>query len=149
MRFYVRQITHATRQTPENESRKAKCDPEFAYDARGVCTAQVRGKAGWPVSLGARKKKTLLRKEGSQMTKQQRGYIFRKGKFWFLRYSDWVLRDGRSVRVQLCRKLAHYSDAYRSEKAVRPLADEILLPINAGTHDVRSTRRYPQFVSSW
>ena len=46
------------------------------------------------------------------MTKQQRGYIFRKGKFWFLRYADTVLRDGKSVRVQLCKKLAPYSDAY-------------------------------------
>jgi integrase len=82
------------------------------------------------------------------MTKQQRGYIFRKGKFWFLRYSDSVLRDGRSVRVQLCKKLAPYSDAYRSEKSVRPLADEILLPINAGTQDVRGTMRVFDFVET-
>jgi integrase len=80
--------------------------------------------------------------------KQQRGYIFRKGQFWFLRYSDTVLRDGKSVRVQLCKKLALYSDAHRSEKSVRPLADEILLPINAGTQDVRSTMRVSDFVDA-
>jgi integrase len=79
-------------------------------------------------------------------TKQQRGYIFRKGKFWFLRYADTVLRDGRSVRVQLCKKLAPYCDAYRNEKSVRPLAAEILIPINAGTQDVRSTMRVSDFV---
>lgn len=80
------------------------------------------------------------------MGKQQRGYIFRKGKFWFLRYADSVLRDGRSVRVQLCKKLAPYSDAYRSEKSVRPLAAEILQPINAGTLDVRSTMPVADFI---
>ncbi len=82
------------------------------------------------------------------MTKQQRGYIFRKGKFWFLRYADTVLRDGKSVRVQLCKKLAPYSDAYRTEKSVRTLADEILLPINAGTQDVRSTMRVLDFIEA-
>jgi len=82
------------------------------------------------------------------MTKQQRGYIFRKGKFWFLRYNDTVLRDGKSVRVQLCKKLAPYSDAYRSEKSVRSLAEELLLPINAGTLDVRSTMRISDFVEA-
>ena len=82
------------------------------------------------------------------MTRQQRGYIFRKGKFWFLRYADTVLRDGKSVRVQLCKKLAPYCDAYRSEKSVRPLAAEILLPVNAGTQDVRSTMRVSDFVEA-
>ncbi len=82
------------------------------------------------------------------MTKQQAGYIFRKGKFWFLRYSDTVLRDGKSVRVQLCKKLAPYSDAYRSENSVRPLAAEILLPINAGTQDVRGTMPISDFVEA-
>jgi integrase len=82
------------------------------------------------------------------MTKQQRGYIFRKGKLWFLRYHDTVLRDGKSVRVQLCRKLAPYSDAYRSEKSVRPLAAEMLQPVNAGTQDVRSTMAVSDFIET-
>jgi len=80
--------------------------------------------------------------------KQQRGYIFRKGKFWFLRYSDTVLREGKSVRVQLCKKLAPYSDEYRSEKSVRPLADETLHPINVGTADVRSTMAVADFIEA-
>lgn len=80
--------------------------------------------------------------------KQQRGYIFRKGEFWFLRYADTVLRDGKSVRVQLCKKLAPYSDQYRSEKSVRSLADEILHPINAGTADVRSTMAVSDFIEA-
>ena len=82
------------------------------------------------------------------MTKQQHGYIFRKGKFWFLRYADTVLRDGKSVRVQLCKKLAPYSDQYRSEKSVRSLADDILHPINAGTQDVCSTMTVSDFIET-
>ena len=80
--------------------------------------------------------------------KQQRGYIFRKSKSWFIRYSDTVLRDGRSVRVQLCKKLAPYSDQFRTEKSVRPLAAEILQPINAGTQDVRSTMAVSDFIEA-
>jgi integrase len=80
--------------------------------------------------------------------KQQRGYIFRKGEFWFLRYADTVLRDGKSVRVQLCKKLAPYCDEYRSERSVRSLADEILHPINAGTADVRSTMAVSDFIEA-
>lgn len=80
--------------------------------------------------------------------KRQRGYIFRKGKFWFLRYSDTVLRDGKSVRVQLCKKLAPYCDEYRTEKSVRPLADEFLLSINSGMLDVRSTMAVSAFIES-
>jgi integrase len=80
--------------------------------------------------------------------KTQRGYIFRKGKFWFLRFHDTVLREGQAVRVQLCRKLAPYSDTYRSEKSVRSLAAEILLPINSGTLDVRSTMPVLAFIES-
>jgi integrase len=80
--------------------------------------------------------------------KQQRGYIFRKGKFWFLRYADTVLRDGKSVRVQLCKKLAPFCDQYRSEKSVRSLADEILHPINAGIADVRSTMAVSDFIET-
>ena len=80
--------------------------------------------------------------------KQQRGYIFRKSKSWFIRYSDTVLRDGRSVRVQLCKKLAPCSDQFRTEKSVRPLAAEILQPINAGTQDVRSTMAVSDFIEA-
>lgn len=81
-----------------------------------------------------------------QRTRHQSGHIFRKGKSWFLRYNDSVLRDGRSVRAQLCKKLADVCDAYRSEKQVRPLADEILSPINAGAQDVRGTMTVSDFI---
>ena len=83
-----------------------------------------------------------------ERTRQQRGYIFRKGKYWFVRYNDSVLRDGRSVRVQLCKKIAPFCDAYRSEKSVRALAAEILLPINANAQDVRGTMKVSDFIET-
>jgi hypothetical protein len=50
--------------------------------------------------------------------------------------------------VQLCKKLAPYSDQFRTEKSVRPLAAEILQPINAGTQDVRSTMAVSDFIEA-
>ncbi len=82
------------------------------------------------------------------MTKQQRGYIFRKGKFWFLRYADTVLRDGKSVRVQLCKKLAPYSDAYRTEKAVRNMADEYFASDQCRYSRRASTMRVLDFIEA-
>jgi integrase len=80
--------------------------------------------------------------------KTQRGYIFRRGDSWFLRYNDTVLREGVPVRAQLCKKLATHSDTYRTKKSVRPLAAEILAPVNAGTQDVRSTMAVSAFIES-
>jgi integrase len=54
----------------------------------------------------------------------QNGYVFRKGKSWFIRY-----RDGGKQR---CKKLADVCDRYRREKDVQPLAAEFLAPFNAG-----------------
>lgn len=55
-------------------------------------------------------------------------------------------KDGKAVRKQLCKKLADVCDAYRNEKSVRPLADEVLGPINAGTQDIRGTMAISDFI---
>jgi integrase len=54
----------------------------------------------------------------------QRGQIFQRHNAWHLRYRV----DGK----QVCRKLADFNDRYRTERSVRPLANEILEPLNAG-----------------
>jgi integrase len=81
-------------------------------------------------------------------TKTQVGYIFRRGNSWFVRYNDTVLREGVAVRVQLCKKVASYSDTYRTKKSVKPLAAEILAPVNSGAQDVRSTMPVRDFIES-
>jgi integrase len=58
------------------------------------------------------------------MIRHQKGYIFQQHGAWHLRY--------RVAGKQVCQKLAEYSDRYRSKRDVRPLADEILEPLNAG-----------------
>jgi integrase len=55
----------------------------------------------------------------------QKGRIERRHGAWHLRYRD---ADGK----QRSYKLALYSDQFRSVRDVRPLADEILKPLNAG-----------------
>lgn len=78
--------------------------------------------------------------------KRQNGYIFKKGKSWYLRYSDLILREGKAVRAQLCKKLADYGGQYRTEGSVRPLADEILVPINARFQDDSSTMMVAEYL---
>src|SRR3989442_13693272 len=78
----------------------------------------------------------------------QRGYIFRKGGAWYLRYRDDILGpDGTPRRLQFCRKLADYdSIRFRSKAQVKPLADEILAPLNNGRVRPESTMVVEQFV---
>jgi integrase len=54
----------------------------------------------------------------------QKGYIYQTNGAWHLRY--------RVGGKQVSRKLADYNDQYRTKRSVRPLADEILDPINQG-----------------
>jgi integrase len=58
------------------------------------------------------------------MSRQQKGQIFQRHGAWHLRYR----KDGK----QVCQRLADYNDRYRSKRDVRPLADEILEPLNQG-----------------
>jgi integrase len=76
----------------------------------------------------------------------QKGKIELRGNCWLLRYREPVLVDGKVVMRQTSRKLATYSDEYRTEKSVRPLADEILTPINAKTAPAQSAQTLGLFI---
>lgn len=54
----------------------------------------------------------------------QKGYIYQTNGAWHVRYRV----DGKHVS----RKLADYNDQYRTKRSVRPLADEVLDPLNQG-----------------
>ena len=71
--------------------------------------------------------------------REQRGYVFHRGKSWFVRYCDDVRQsDGSIKRALVCKKLAApFGDQYRSEKSVRLFVDDILGPSTVG----RSIRR--------
>ena len=62
----------------------------------------------------------------------QKGFIFKKGGSWFLRYRDDVIEDGQIIRKQQCKRLAPVCDQYRTEKDLQGLREEILGPINSG-----------------
>jgi integrase len=79
--------------------------------------------------------------------RQQKGYIKKSHGAWFgIWYQDELRADGSVKRVQKSRKLADIGGSYRCKRDVQPLLDEILLPLNAGKCDVRSTMSLTRFV---
>ena len=81
------------------------------------------------------------------MTRHQKGYIYRKGSYWYVRFYDSVAQgDGSINRVQVARRVAPFCEQYHSKRAVIPLAEEFLLPLNSGTLTPESTMTLGQFV---
>ena len=79
--------------------------------------------------------------------RHQKGYLFRKGGGWYLRYYDFeVASNGATSRKAKCKKLADYGRQYKSKTSVRPLADEFLRPFNDGTYVAVSSMSVEMFV---
>ncbi len=76
----------------------------------------------------------------------QKGFIFKKGGSWFLRYRDEVIENGQVLRKQQCKKLASVCDRYRTKKDLHGLRDEILGPINSGKVRPESTLSVAEFA---
>jgi len=60
----------------------------------------------------------------------QHGFVFKKGRSWFLKYRHDLIVDGQLVRKQKCVKLADYCDKYRDESDL----DELVIDKMAGVH---------------
>lgn len=80
------------------------------------------------------------------MSRHQKGYIWRIGRSWYGRWTDNVMVNGQVVRKQVSRKLADYSDRYRTKADVQPLLAEILRPINEGKSDARGTMLVSDYI---
>jgi integrase len=82
--------------------------------------------------------------------RQQSGYLFHRGKSWFLRYCDDVLKpDGTIRRKLMCKKLdVEHGGEYRTEASVKPFVQEILAPVNAGLLNPSSTMPVADFVEN-
>jgi len=80
--------------------------------------------------------------------RHQKGYIFRRGKSWFVRYCDDVLQpDGTVKRKLVCKKLdVPYCDEYRTKASVRSFAEDVLSPVNTGILNAQSTMSIVEFV---
>src|SRR5579872_822941 len=89
-------------------------------------------------------------KEGGNPMREQKGYIFRKGKSWFVRYADNVMQGDATKRTLICKKLSvPYGGEYRTRASVKPFVRELLTPVNAGTLDARSTMPVADFVEKF
>ena len=66
--------------------------------------------------------------------RHQKGYVFKKGSAWHLRYYDRVIGSAGDVEhKQKCRKLADSVGRCRTKQAARQLAGEFLRSLNDGT----------------
>lgn len=80
-------------------------------------------------------------------TRHQKGYLYRKGNLWMLRYYDDKSDvDGSIHRIQRAHKLVEAVGDYRTKKAARVLADEFLAPMNDGRVTPQSTMTLSRFV---
>jgi integrase len=80
-------------------------------------------------------------------TRHQKGYVYKKGNLWFVRYYDnQVLPDGAIHRVQRAHRLAEAVGDYRSKEAARLLAKEVLAPLNDARTTPQSSMTLTRFV---
>jgi integrase len=80
--------------------------------------------------------------------KRQKGYIFKKGGAWFLRFYDSIIQPDHTIkRKQRCSKLADVCDEFRNERQVRPLAEKILAPINSENYNPQSSMAVAEFIT--
>jgi integrase len=84
------------------------------------------------------------------MKRQQSGYLFHRGRSWFVRYCDDVLAPDNTVKRKLvCKKLdVEYGDEYRTKASVKSFVQEILAPINSGVLNPQSTMLVADFVEN-
>ena len=82
--------------------------------------------------------------------RHQKGYLFKKGSAWYLRYYDRVLGPAGSVEhKQKCRKLADAVGRYRTKQAAWELAEELLRSLNDGTATAESSMTLLQYVEDY
>ena len=83
-------------------------------------------------------------------TRHQKGYVYKKGNLWMLRYYDnQELPDGTIKRLQKGHKLVEACGEYRSKAAARVLADEFLSPLNDGRTTPQSVMSLRRFVEGY
>ena len=80
-------------------------------------------------------------------TRHQRGYLYRKGNLWLLRYYDSeVASDGTVQRVQKTKKLEEVGPECPTKTAARDLAREFLETINQARKTPESTMTLTRFI---
>lgn len=85
-------------------------------------------------------------------TKAQKGYVWREGNWWWLRYRDSVVREGHLERKQFARRLTPVKVEHRRLKRapayVLELAQAFLQPLNSSSYDPRKNVTLKDFVNN-
>ena len=82
-------------------------------------------------------------------TRHQKGYLYKKGNLWLLRYYDYeVLPEGTIRRIQKAHKVAEAEGEYRTKTAARGLANDFLAPLNDRRTTPQSTMTLSHFVEN-
>jgi integrase len=82
--------------------------------------------------------------------RHQRGYVFKKGSAWYLRYYDHVMgAAGEAEHKQKCRRLADAVGRYRTKQAAWELAEEFLRSLNDGTATPESSMTLLRYVEDY
>jgi integrase len=84
----------------------------------------------------------------SRTQHHQKGYIFRKGGFWYLRYREFVATsDGTIKQAQKCRNLCSAGGPQGTKAAAKRVADEFLRAINDGSIRPENAVTLSAFIS--
>jgi integrase len=76
----------------------------------------------------------------------QHGFVFRKGRSWFLRYRHDLIVDGKQIRKQKCIKLADYCDRYRREGDLDELVAEKMAGVRQAAKCPKSGQMFTTYV---
>jgi integrase len=76
----------------------------------------------------------------------QHGFVFRKGRSWFLKYRHNLEVDGKQIRKQKCIKLADYCDRYRREGDLDELVAEKMAGVRQAAKCPKSGQMFTTYV---
>src|SRR5437868_7496170 len=84
--------------------------------------------------------------------REQKGFVFKAGNFWWLKYRDTVMENGQLIRKQVNHRLEAVDPAdrrlKRAPQRVLDAAKVFLLPLNTHTLTPESTQNLSEFVDS-
>jgi integrase len=76
----------------------------------------------------------------------QRGSIYKEGNYWYIRYRETQIREGKRVRVRVSTKLGSIQE-YKSARSVWPLAAKIINPVNDKSLQPESSQSVKDFIT--
>lgn len=84
--------------------------------------------------------------------KRQKGYIFRRGNWWMVRYRETVMENGQLVRRQAAKQIERVLDEHtrlrRPPEEIKVKAKAMLDPINNKTAKPEATQTIQEFVTA-